>query len=200
MERVGRAWYPDVVTVRHIALGAAAVLVLCMGVYLFLEVRKPASAQGHEPADKPVAQVDEAPVKAAEEPPPPAKPVVKPSGFTPAWKPAGTGKIADPNVTEPPVVEQPVDGREAMKLDGLMSEANKAYDHQDFDEARAYAQKVLVKNPTNARMLRIIVSSACIENDAAEAQKSFNLLPAGDREQMKTRCARYGITFTDPPK
>ena len=35
--------------------------------------------------------------------------------------------------------------------------------------------------------------------DAADAQKYYNQLPQQDRAAMKTRCDRYGVTFTDPP-
>jgi predicted Zn-dependent protease len=91
------------------------------------------------------------------------------------------------------------DKLEGPKLDAVMAEANRAYDKMDFDEARSIAKKVLKQHPTNTRMLRIMTSAYCIENDNAEAQKYFNLLPAPDRAQMKTRCARYGVAFTDPP-
>lgn len=104
----------------------------------------------------------------------------------------------EPSSTPPPSVpaEEKLEG---PKLDAVMAEANRAYDKMDFDEARSIAQKVLKQYPDNTRMLRIMTSSFCIESDQSESQKYFNLLPAPDREQMKTRCARYGVTFTDPP-
>ena len=80
-----------------------------------------------------------------------------------------------------------------------MTEANKAYDRGDLDEARQLAQKILMRQPGNERMLRIMVSSSCMDGDAADAQKYYNQLPPHDRVAMKTRCDRYGITFTDPP-
>jgi len=76
-----------------------------------------------------------------------------------------------------------------------MDEANKAYDRGDLDEAKAIAQKVLVASPDNVRMLRIVVSATCISGDTAEAQKAYVLLPKSDREQMKTRCGRYGVNL-----
>jgi hypothetical protein len=85
-----------------------------------------------------------------------------------------------------------------QKLDALMSEANKAYDRGELDDAKAIARKVLRTSPTNARMLRIVVSTSCITGDSAEAQAAYAQLSQPDREQMKTRCARYGISFTDP--
>ncbi len=59
------------------------------------------------------------------------------------------------------------------------------------------ALKVLAKEPANVRMLRIVVSSSCIEGSAADAQKHYLSLPVSDREQMKVRCERYGVTFND---
>jgi predicted Zn-dependent protease len=85
------------------------------------------------------------------------------------------------------------------KLETSMTEANKAYDRGDLDEARQLAQKILMRQPGNERMLRIMVSSSCMDGDAADAQKYYNQLPPHDRSAMKTRCERYGITFTDPP-
>ena len=80
----------------------------------------------------------------------------------------------------------------------IMDQANKAYDRQDFEEARSIAGKLLAKQPNNVRMLRIMVSASCIEGDNAVAQKYYEQLPKGDREQMKSRCDRYGVTFRDP--
>jgi hypothetical protein len=188
---------------RHIALAAAAILVLGMCVYLFVEVRSsPASAQASggrraphnseaEPANAPEPQRTATPAVAQ------TRPRVVPQ------QAAGTGKLTDPNVTADPVLPQgpdpEADGKASYKLEAAMAEANKAYDRLEFDEARAIAQKVLARFPGNTRMLRIMVSAACIENDGPEAQKHYNLLPGPDREQMKTRCSRYGVTFTDPP-
>jgi thioredoxin-like negative regulator of GroEL len=80
----------------------------------------------------------------------------------------------------------------------VLGEANKAYDRQDFEEARTIATKVLAKDPTNARMLRIMVSSHCIEGDQVAAQTYYDKLPEFDRQQMAKRCATYGVTFNPP--
>jgi hypothetical protein len=85
------------------------------------------------------------------------------------------------------------------KLQSVMAEANRAYDRGDFDEARTIAGRVLIRQPSNARMLRILVSSSCVEGDAAAAQASVSLLPAEDQERMRIRCARYGINLTTAP-
>jgi hypothetical protein len=42
-----------------------------------------------------------------------------------------------------------------------------------------------------------MVSSACILGDSVVAQKHYLSLPASDREQMRTRCGRYGISFNE---
>jgi len=100
-----------------------------------------------------------------------------------------------------PVREQPPDETKVnLKMDNMMELANKAYDRQDFDEATAIAGKILAKDPTNVRMMRIMVSSNCIQGDSAIAQQYYEKLPALDREQMRTRCDRYGVTFKEPPQ
>ena len=81
--------------------------------------------------------------------------------------------------------------------DSLMDEANRAYDKQEFEEARTIANRILAKEPTNVRMLRIMVSAACVEVDQAEAAKWLQKLPTADQAAMKTRCTRYGVTFPD---
>jgi hypothetical protein len=67
-----------------------------------------------------------------------------------------------PTEDREPANEPPVDEmlKTNVKLDAIMDRANKAYDRQDYDEAKAIAGKVLTKQPGNVRMLRIIVSSS----------------------------------------
>jgi hypothetical protein len=79
--------------------------------------------------------------------------------------------------------------------DALMADATKAYDRQDFDLALAKATAVLAKDPSNVRMLRLVVSIKCISGDAAAAKAAATKLPAADLAQMKIRCDRYGITL-----
>jgi hypothetical protein len=117
--------------------------------------------------------------------------------------PAGEGTV--PVRTGIPIRREPPKGPDGEpedpaphKLDAIMAEANKAYDRGDLDEAKTIAQKVLRTSPNNVRMLRIVVSASCIAGDSAEAQAAYVQLPKSDREQMKTRCARYGATFTEP--
>ena len=176
------------VTVRHILLTVAALAVFGLGVYLFLEVRAtPATADVPRRADK--ADKPEPPEK-ADSPEPSTPEVRKPSTVSIPR----TGTI---DTTRPAAPPEPVQPQDIGKLDALMSEANKAYDRADFDDAQTSALKALQLEPANTRMLRIMVSSSCIDGNSVEAQKWYLKLPGPDREQMKTRCDRYGITFNE---
>ena len=76
----------------------------------------------------------------------------------------------------------------------LMNQANRAYDRGDVERARGLALQVLADDPDNVRMLRLVVSSACIAGDADEARAFYaQLTGASDRAQMETRCARFGV-------
>ena len=170
-------------------MAAASLAVLALGVYVFIEVRSAPAAvtastvhvaetvHSEEPTSAPAASDDPPPKKVrkatvAEVAPPPEAP-------TAAREVPEAGKPADPN------------------LDALMDEANKAYDKQEFEDARSIANRVLAKQPNNVRMLRVLVSAACVETDNAEAQKWYAKLPEGDKASMRTRCTRYGVTFPD---
>jgi len=194
------------VTIRHATLAAGAVLVLALTGYLFVQVRsKPASAEAPPTvAQRPAAPaVDEEtdptpstpPREARPAPPPPRAP-----SDTPVPPPPPTPELpGKPSLGD--FVRQAPDNKATGFIDpkvmAVMDEANKAYDRGDLDEARAIAQKALAQQPGNARMLRILVSAACISGDSADAQKAYLQLPPPDREQMKVRCARYGMTFKD---
>jgi hypothetical protein len=184
----------------------SSVAVLAAGLYLFKEVRAtPATADVSKrsaPPDK--APADDAPEARTPEKLPersPAKLGVKPADPLPGQQ-VIPGQPAAPTTSSgdpPPALENVADelAKPNPRMDAVMAEANKSYDHGDFDEAKGIALKVLAKDPTNTRMLRIAVSAACIDGDSAEAQKHYTALPPGDREQMKVRCARYGVTFND---
>lgn len=176
---------------------------LAAGVYLFRAVNAaPATAnvskrpeKTSEPAhDEPeIAQPEKGPDRTASRRPPP------PVRSTPSEMAKGPA-IESQNLDGPtPVIENVAEelNKPNPRMDAVMAEANKAYDKGDFDEAKGIALKVIAKEPTNVRMLRIVVSSACIDGDSAEAQKHYQVLPPGDREQMKVRCSRYGVTFND---
>ena len=176
-------------TARHAVLVVAALAVLGLGVYLLIEVRA-------EPAT-----VMAPPVRpAADAPPPPATgPTVAPITVPASGKVFGRRPPAR-DVAEPaPALEGSAAGLgpDAQKLDSIMSEANKAYDRGEYEEARTIAARVLAAEPTNVRMLRIVVSSSCIEGDGTDAQKHYLQLPALDRAAMRTRCDRYGVSFTE---
>jgi len=169
---------------RYVLLAVGACLVLAVSVYLFVEVRgRPAEARAPEraPAAGAAAAID------AEEDLRPAPPRVAPP------RPPG-GVVREPPRGPDGTPEDPA----PHKIEAVMNEANKAYDRGDLDEARAIARRVLGTQPSNVRMLRIVVSASCIAGDGAEAQAAFVQLPKPDREQMKTRCARYGVSFTEP--
>jgi hypothetical protein len=186
------------VTVRHVVLTASGLAVLGLGIYLFLEVRAaPATAQviAKRPAAARTEQV--VPEPAPEEPSEDAPPR------------SGRSRIARP--AQPPVRDvtrtasdtaAPEGSGDSARLvnldkDATMAEANKAYDRGDFAEAQVIAEKVLKDDPTNVRMLRIMVSSSCIEGDSVVAQTHYLKLPPPDREQMRTRCGRYGVSFNE---
>ncbi len=183
-------------------LGGLALAVLGAGVYLFIEVRAtPAEAQ---------VSVPQARTPAAASPEHDPVPVTNPTGpgtgphvGKPLDHPMGAGEIR-PTAELPPAQDgsgpslQDVPDKADPRFQMIMAEANKAYDRQDFDEARQIATKVLARDPTNVRMLRILTSSHCIEGDSAAAQTYYDKLPDFDRQQMAKRCATYGVTFKEP--
>jgi hypothetical protein len=178
------------------------VLVLGLGVYLFIEVRA-------QPASPNIVRTSEPPPLAENEAlATPGPPVPPPPAASPA--PAGRRVFRDPSMTalaaapSSPVTRGVAIGSAASetdaalvgpKLDTVMDEANKAYDRGDFEDAKQVASRVLAKFPGNVRMLRIMVSASCIDGDVAVAQAHYGRLPPPDQEQMKVRCARYGVAF-----
>ena len=174
---------------RHILLTVAALAVFGLGIYLFLEVRAtPATADVPRRGDKPVR--DDAPEAEPTKDEVPSEVSIPTRGAErPTPKPWKT--------TATPPDEVKPNGNEVLKVDQLMSEASKAYDKGDFDEAKTFASKVLTVEASNVKMLRIMVSASCIDGASVEAQKYYLLLPPPDREQMKVRCDRYGITFNE---
>jgi hypothetical protein len=183
-------------------LGGLALAVLAAGVYLFIQVHaSPAEAKVSVPeAPTHVAQSPERPDSvdiAVTNPTEPGPRVAKPLG-----RPMGAGEVRPqaelPQTGDTPALANDVPDKADPRFQMVLAEANKAYDRQDFDEARAIANKVLAKDPTNVRMLRIMVSSYCIESDSVTAQTYYDKLPEFDRHQMTTRCATYGVSFKEP--
>jgi hypothetical protein len=175
-----------------------AVLVLVLGVYLFFEVRaQPAAPQVGPTARLPrpgslaPPVVNQDATATASRPPPD-----RPAAAVQATESVVTGA---PQVTIGTAPDRSVELGDGPKSDAVMDAANKAYDRGDFEDAKVIAGRVLERAPTNVRMLRIMVSASCIDGDNAAAQAHFANLPPGDQDQMKVRCARYGITFPDKP-
>jgi hypothetical protein len=192
------------VALRYVVLAGTAALVLGLAVYLFVEVRaQPARAEAPERA--PAPRVAREPARGGGEPVRAARereidPEERPGpGVSGAPAPAGSPRSFGSIIRQQP---RGPDGEPAElaphKLDAIMAEANKAYDRGDLDDAKAIARKVLQTSPNNVRMLRVVVSASCIAGDTADAQAAYVLLPDFDREQMRTRCARYGVSFTEP--
>jgi hypothetical protein len=186
------------VTPRHIALVLAGVAVLGLGLYLYVEVSSTSTAVANvrprAPEDKPSPEEHEVVIET-------------PDGSAGSAKPSRVGHTFNQGIRDTaapaPVLGDAASDRPGAgidpKKDELMATANKAYDHADFDEALVVAKKVLANDPSNVRMLRIMVSASCILEDAPTAQKHYLLLPVGgnDRSDMKTRCDRYGVALTE---
>ena len=185
---------------RAVVLAGLALAVLAAGVYLFIQVRE-SPAQAHVSASVPQPRAPETPQNDSVDLPPPSpthpqvgRALDRPAAITdvrPSQGPVIAATDDHPAISEVP---DKADPRFMM----VLGEANKAYDRQDFDEARSIATKVLAKDPTNTRMLRIMVSSHCIEGDQAAAQQYYEKLPEFDRQQMTKRCSQYGVTFKEP--
>lgn len=181
-----RKWYREMarairLRVTRVVLPLAAVIVLGLGVYLFVAVR----AQPVEPVTV-AARPAPAPAPPLEAPPP-----------EPASAPVVVHDAAPPPPRDlPPSLGTPSELPDA-KGDALMAEANKAYDRGDFEDAKIIAGRLLREQPANVRMLRIMVSASCQDGDVAVAQAHYAKLPPSDQAQMRTRCARYGVQFSD---
>jgi tetratricopeptide (TPR) repeat protein len=178
------------VSAKNLVLIVGAVAIFAAGLYLFVQVRATPAQAG--PTTEHVAARPSKPDHATETPP-----EVKLS--RPIPPPTQTAVTPTQTPTAPSVPDSPPDDQKVnLRADNMMELANKAYDRQDFDEAIAIAGKVLKSDPSNTRMLRIMVSSQCIQGDSAIAQQYYEKLPKFDRDQMKQRCDRYGVTFKEP--
>jgi hypothetical protein len=191
------------VNLKSVVIGAAALAVVGFALYLFIQVRAtPAQAQATQVTKRPPEPVHAptpTPTPAPEPARAPTKPKLEglpktPAEVTELYKRPVLGREVD----GPPAPTPADDTRAGLKLDNMMELANKSYDSQNFDDAIAIAQKVLAKDPNNVRMLRIVVSANCIQGDSVVAQQAYEKLPAADREQMRARCDRYGVSFKEP--
>jgi hypothetical protein len=178
------------VSAKSAVLAAATLGIVVLAVYLFIQVRAtPAQAGSNHVAAGP------APAPRAPEPAP-SEASESTAPVAPGARPLPSRVGAEVDGPPPPAV---IDEHKVnLKLENMMEQANKAYDTQDFDNATALAGKVLAKEPSNVRMLRVMVSANCILGDSVVAQQHYERLPKFDREQMRTRCDRYGVVFKEP--
>jgi hypothetical protein len=72
----------------------------------------------------------------------------------------------------------------AVKLDAAL----KAYDRLDLERARTLGLEVLAADPLNVRALRMLTYPK-------QATHHYLGLPDRDRDQMRQRCDRYGISL-----
>lgn len=178
-------------TARHLVLFAGSLVLLAAALYLFIEVRAVPTL-----VSTPTANIGSALARAPE--------AVHRTGSGADSTALATGQaqqVAASAASQHPQLSAGEDDdseRANPSLDAVMDRANKAYDRADFEEARTIALGVLAKSPTNVRMMRIVVSAACIEGEVPLAQQWFDKLPKPDRDQMKTRCERYGVSFREP--
>src|SRR5688572_24591358 len=151
-------------------LGLLAVATLGGLVYLFLQVTA-------DPVSASVSAVDdEAPARVAAteaaQPDPGGKPARKVTPFRPTMSSGpATPEVADDggggDDPSPPTLAAEGSGdKQALGADAELSEemaeATKYYDGNDYDAALKQALRVLAKDPENVRMLRVVVSSACM--------------------------------------
>jgi cytochrome c-type biogenesis protein CcmH/NrfG len=198
LERRCAACYLGLVTAR-VALSIGALVVLGLGVYLLIAVQgqpgETAAAPSASPREPVVERAAPAARPAAAAPPTAtrAPPPASPNTGAPSWVPTRPTAAPPPAAASDPAA--PVEDLSGPKLDAVMAEANKAYDRGDYDDAKTIATRVLAREPTNVRMLRILVSASCIDGDSNTATASFAKLPPADQTQMRTRCLRYGVMF-----
>lgn len=186
-------------------LGLLAVVTLGGLVYLFLDVTAdPVSSAASAAADG-----DEPPARIAAtetaQPEPGGKPARKVTPFRPTMStgPAQPDEIDTRRDEDPPALAEDTGDKPALGADAELAEemalASKYYDGNDYEAAQKQALRVLAKEPENTRMLRVVVSSACMMGDADTATKYFPSLPAGrDQRDMVKRCSRYEITLPEP--
>ena len=191
----------------HVILGTAAVALIGVAAWLYHEVN--AGAETPVVPDV-IATTTKAPVLA---PPPVAEAPPKvddtksksPSPWTASLKsglaartPHNADKGHDTG-TEAAPPDPALPDKADPKWDAILAEVNKSYDRGEYEDAKQGAIKVLAKDPTNVRMLRVAVSSACMNAEPQDAQLYYDkLTDKRDREQMKTRCDRFQITLNDP--
>lgn len=182
-------------TTRHFILGVLAAAVLVAGVYLFLEVRSTPVlvVQPVTPHPDPTSPPSEERHESARMPGATDHRFTAGGMHTPAPPPSVQGSDEESSDETAAQLDRP-----NPKIDAIMDQANKHYDKGEWEDAKLIAAKVLAKQPNNIRMMRIMVSASCVDGDSGVAQKWYEQLPKADREQMKVRCDKYGVTFKEP--
>jgi len=176
-----------------IALLGAWIAFFGVLVYLFIAVQagptSPAAATPEPGRDEPGA----GPAVDRDDTEPPVMP------RNPLERPGEVGEMPAPPAPPTEVLTAPNTGDQQLDLElsTAMDEANRFYDRADYDGAHQAALKVLERAPGNVRMLRVIVSTACIMGEPEKAQTYWRQLPEHDRAQMTARCARYNVTFAE---
>jgi thioredoxin-like negative regulator of GroEL len=82
---------------------------------------------------------------------------------------------------------------EEGESDPQVAEATRLYDKGDYPGALDAALKVLETDPSNIKMLRVVVSTKCALNEVDSARSYFEKLPRHDQRQMRTRCKNWGV-------
>jgi hypothetical protein len=187
---VGAPCYHRIVPVRVAALIGTAVALLGVLVYLHVAVHAASPAPGGAPT---AAAPIEAPAARASDRDSQAESsrnrlpaLARTAPVTPAPRPSEPQPVPTDLATDP-----------NLEVATAMDEVNRLYDRSDYDAAQQGALRILERMPGNVRMLRLVVSSACMMGEPDKAQKYWIELPEHDRAQMTTRCARFGVTFKE---
>jgi hypothetical protein len=191
--RSAAACYHRIVPVRAAALVGTAVVLFGLLVYLHVAVHasSPVSV-GQSGPPTAAAPIEEPPAAQASDRDPRAE-----SMQTGARAIERTAPVVAARRTEPQPVPTDLATDPNLETATAMDEVNRLYDRSDYDGAQQGALRVLERMPGNVRMLRVVVSSACMMGEPDKAQKYWLELPAHDRAQMTTRCARFGVAFKE---
>jgi len=199
-----RLCYGYGVPVRVVVLIGASIVLAGVLVYLFFAVRSGPPA----PIAAPVSPRSEAPAPTeapAREDDPWSRTRNDARGPAVHSQLGKTAALVDPDHAAAPIdvpaAPAPPPGTPSLaddpnlELSTALDEANRFYDRGDYDTAQEVALKLLDRLPGNVRMLRVVVSTACLMGDPDKARRYLGQLPERDKQQMITRCARNGINF-----
>jgi hypothetical protein len=183
---------------RTVVIGIGSVVaVFIASIYLMILVKQPTTVSRDAAAAVTVPGTS-SPTRASQVSTNPVPATAAPPASTHNLSPA-TASLAveeeDPPMPKIDVMALP-ESDPRLTTTAAFDEANRAYDASDYDQAKTIALKLLGKNPGNVRLMRIVVSSACMMGDASSTVADlYKKLPSADQTQMKTRCERFGISF-----